>query len=230
MQALGIPSDRAYSLHMSLEREYNALWEETQDDRLFAQYTESWYAVSCVECFLDYTKGSVQNFAKWLTQRNRDSGMRVLDLGAGIGASTRLLAELTGLRTIFHVYNKQSAQRRVAQVLLDGETEEIVTFDEVHAAISTDARAIMAFELFEHLHQPVAVAESLTMNTRVEVICCANSFTQAGDLGHWREYIVNGERIPRKSMGRVFNRVMRDMGWTLEDTGFYNGRPNIWTR
>jgi hypothetical protein len=72
------------------------------------------------------------------------------------------------------------------------------------------------------------------------VICMANSFTRPGDLGHWQEYEHPEEdvssvsevryKVPRKSMGRVLGRFMRANGWKLEDTGFWNGRPQIWTR
>lgn len=216
--------------HQAMEPLVNQLWEHTQDVKLFSWYDTPTYVYSCIDCFCDFTKSGVQSLARWYNEKIGASPYdRAVDLGAGIGASSRLFHELTGVQTTAHFYS-YGLQHNFAKKI--GVTNRDVDRVEVGALLRTKPDIVMAFEFFEHVQNPFTTLRWLTDETKAAVLCCANSFTQVGDLGHWTEYEqeFEGPSIDRKAMGRAFGKWMRDHGWKNEDTGFWNGRPQIWTR
>lgn len=199
-------------------------WEEAQDPSyLLPEYATNWYALTLVECFSKYTREHTRQFAKWWNEHGYEG--EVLDLGAGIGASTRLFHELTGATSLCHVYSPGSQLDIAAKIAPPG---LVVTNDESAVLRDTRPSGVMAFELFEHVREPIGLVDAVT-NSTTQVLCVANSFG-ARDFGHWRTYRVGSRDVPHGEMGRVFGRAMRDRGWYSQETGFWNARPSIWTR
>lgn len=204
--------------------EFAKKWEEAEDPTtLMGEYASDWYALTLVECFCNYTAANVKRFASWWGDRSGD----VLDLGAGIGASTRLFEELTGSECTCHVYGPggqmEIAKRLVGPSTILKSSDERAVFEQW-----IQPSGVMAFELFEHIREPVALGQTI-FDAGVEVLCCANAFG-AVDFGHWRSYLVDGIEVPRDKIGRVFARRMREMGWKHVKTDFWNDRPSIWVR
>ena len=238
MEVMG-HTDEVRLAHMAFEPVVNDLWELTQSPSLFAWYGTPMYAYSCVECAADFSLGYARLFAQWLDGNANDSNFmgprkeyhgrpRILDVGAGIGATTRLLHELTGLNVTFHGYDSLSYQNIIARQLFEDIEHDEEVGDAAEAVARSRAGAVVMFELLEHEQDPIAVLEGLNGHNRV--LCLASSFTQERDLGHWKEYVHGSETFTRRQMGRALNTFLRDSGWKLEDTGFWNGRPQIWTR
>lgn len=198
-------------------------WEDATDPAyLLPEYASDWYALTLVECFCGYTRGNTRSFAKWWNENGYEG--TVLDLGAGIGASSRLFQELTGAETLCHVYSPGS-QLEIARKITKG---IVVGEDERAILVKTRPVGVMAFELFEHVQDPIELITAITDST-AKVLCVCNSFG-ARDFGHWRRYHVGRKWIPYGSMGRVFGRAMREQGWIKQKTAYWNDRPSIWTR
>jgi hypothetical protein len=236
-------------LHMQFEPVVDGLWELTQDPGLFEWYDTPMYAYSCVECAADFAMGYARLFAQWLETEIEvgDPGgpfhrakwgdhfkvKRVLDYGAGIGASTRLMGEmLPGRQVMFSCYTSQSAQWRVWKELMKDAPVPNYSYGYEGKHVEDAPNAVCFFDVLEHEKRPFDVVKKFMDSRACRVICMANSFTQEGDLGHWKEYKfdASGLKASRKGAAAALRGRMRNAGWRSVDTGFWNSRPEIWVR
>jgi SAM-dependent methyltransferase len=227
--ALGITEQRRQRLWEEDRVAWQRWWSEAtvaEQAAYLPEYQSGWYGVVALECFSDHSAGATRRFAGWFNDAGLDG--RVLDVGAGIGATTRLFAELTGATTIGHAYG-QGAQLEVMRRLLDDApgTSIVVNPDEVAAVADVRPYAVLAYELVEHLREPLTFIRALT-DLDVRVLSCANSFVD--DFGHWSSYLCDGDEVPRDRMAKRFGAEMRALGWSPVKTGFWNNRPQVWTR
>jgi hypothetical protein len=209
----------------------NRLWEETQDEKLFSWYDSFMYAYVCVESYCDFTHGYVASLAGWwntFSLMTQDSF--VLDIGAGIGASSLRFRELTGCATMMQSYGEGTQAEVFKHLARDGGSDEtFATFEEpVNAIRELKPDALLLFDVLEHDLHPMEIPQ-VAMENGTNLICCANSFTEASDLGHWKQYSFGDRLVERRLAGREFGKAMRGMGWKAEETSFWNGRPQVWT-
>jgi predicted O-methyltransferase YrrM len=249
MDVLG-HTDEERLAHMKFEPVVDEIWELTQDTGLFSWYSSPMYAYSCVDCACDFAMGYARMLANWLEQQDYRTTLpntnakafnvkRVLDYGAGIGASTRLLAEmLPDVEVMYNAYDTYcNAQVKVAKRLFHGLREDSgrdVLYDLYAQNFDPSEwkpNAVLFFDVLEHERKPFEVVQSYMKSRACRVIVMANSFTQPEDLGHWKDYIFEGSmEVPRKDAAKVLRRLMREAGWKVTLTGFWNNRPEIWVR
>jgi SAM-dependent methyltransferase len=219
-------TDDQRKLHLELEPIVDRLW--SQGDRDFGWYDTPMYAYSCVECFLDFTKGAVGGFADWVnsgeqTKYSLKDGY-VLDIGCGIGASTRYFKELTGLpKVVGQNFPLAKAQQRVADEVAPGLAMQTTV---EHALEIFYPLVIMAFELFEHVDAPLAFVDEF--GPSVGIIAEVSSF-HIDNYGHFPEYHMDGATVPRSKAARAFTEGMKRRGWDVVHSG-WNSKPRVWAR
>jgi hypothetical protein len=219
---LGVTEEQRRDMYERGRPELQQAWAIARDqEALLGQYAEDWYAVLCVECFADYARAYAMRFAEWWGANGSDGP--ILDVGGGIGAAARLVEDETGSRCVLHAID-EGAQTKIARRVV---RELFVCPDPVEAINAVSPRAVMAFDVLEHVREPLPLLRAITASP-AEAFCCANSYVE--DFGHWRTYLVDGVGVPRNAMGRWFGKTMRSLGWRSETTGFWNNRPAIWTR
>lgn len=222
--ALGLDNDRA-KLHMAIEPIVDKLW--SQGERDFSWYDTPMYALSCVECFVDFTKGGAAGFAQWLVGEGaRYEVKTVVDFCCGVGASTRYMMEKApGIAFIAHNYSNATMQTRVASAVLEPVGNGVLVADEPDMFPKFDA--IAAFELLEHVEKPLEMVDAWEeMGARV--IGEVSSF-HIDNYGHFPVYELDDVKVGRSDAARVFTRHMKERGWVNAWSG-WNGKPRVWLK
>jgi hypothetical protein len=216
-------TDRQAELHMALEPIVDGLWSEGERD--FYWYGSAMYAYSCAKCFIDFSKGYSASFAEWLLGDGKGLHVgSVVDWGAGIGATSRLVEELTGIESVIHNYPSAGPQIAVANQMQVG---QVLANSPQELGFEYDA--VMAFELFEHVTDPLELVGLLEMaSPKMKVLCEASSF-HIDNYGHFDCYQFGGENVAREHASRRFSAGLKGMGYELVSS-FWNNRPRVWLR
>jgi hypothetical protein len=230
--------------YLDMEPAVARLWTAGEHD--FSYYSSPFYAYESVTCFAGFTKGATRWFARWAADNVGFYGKRlneVLDYGCGVGASSRLFTELTGIGTIAHYYGgigtaKTMEPGTCPKQMLVG-TAICQGSQVTHVASSSPQQlrtyqglhwdGVMAFELFEHELDPVALFDDLVKEPNTWIVCEASSFTTGDKYGHFPVYNVGEEAVDRRAMPRRWRRELEARGWVLADSG-WNARPKVWVR
>lgn len=212
-QALGHTKEQRL-LHMSFEPIVNKLWEAGERD--FSWYDTPMYAYSCVACFLDFSKTNAGFAAQFAKEHGLDD---IVDFYSGIGATSKLMAELSGLPVVAHASMGANAQATIIHAL----GLHVLHADRVPTRSGGNSM-FCAFEVFEHIEDPLALVDEVTRKG-YRFIAEASSFNQP-DYGHFPSYAGN---VPRAQMNRVFRTGLRERGWKEAASG-WNSRPMIWER
>lgn len=148
----------------------------------------------------------------------------VIDLGCGVGYTTAALKELFPNAVVRGTNIPATFQYSVAQAV--GMRRDFT----MQGSPQGDADLVFAAEYFEHFQKPTVHLCGVLAECNPKYLIVANSFGSTS-VGHFDEYYDHYNRtVHRSQMGRVFNRVLRDAGYDMIDTNFWNNRPTIWQR
>ena len=149
----------------------------------------------------------------------------ILDFGAGIGASTIVLKQLFPKSTVYY-YDISKPEKAFAKYLAHKAGVDIQFIDSMKRAKGVGL--ICASEVFEHIENCVEVLrECIAVKPRYFSI--ANAF-RAVALGHFPVFKVDGEAVPNKKIGRIFNGTLRSAGYKQMGIHFWNNRPSVWEK
>lgn len=167
-------------------------------------------------CWWVYTRKIIDTFfKKYKILSNRV----VADLGNGIGLSTKQIQEYVGQKT--YGTNVPGPQFSYAQKKLG------VFMRSIPIAVTS---YIFAFEYFEHFENPIKHLDYLMEKTNAIGLVCANAFGSKS-VGHFDVYKdEKGMSVSNKVIGRKFSARLKHHGFWKVDTGFWNNRPQVWTR
>jgi hypothetical protein len=202
------------------ERWYKSLesgtpWYEVYGMREFV--VESW------ACFVTYSRRYLMSLSK--IREKLGTVKTVTDLGCGIGLTTAYLKSLF-------------PEAAVVGTNLKGDQFDVATktgldcgFSVVEAETRKGVDLLFASEYFEHFRSPIEHLGELlgSGDERPRVVMTANSFSLRS-IGHFPSYLINGAEVGYKKAQRQFNIAMRASGYTEVETGFWNGRPAVWSR
>jgi SAM-dependent methyltransferase len=228
--ATGINCDlpTAEALDIALTEKWFAYYEPQHLE--YEMYASPEYAVSAYFCYATQSKAHIRQLAKWI-DRYCSPGQRILDVGAGIGATSALLQDLLPHHQVFYS-NLPGYQQTAAELLFEktGSKVQIVEDD-----TGIGASVVLALEYMEHFEEPALEMQRLLSPPSVRVFADVSSF-QFSCAGHWSTYKFGGVRAGRKQARRHYNEAIRNLRFTsahkvIEGTKpFWNNRPAVWLR
>jgi SAM-dependent methyltransferase len=148
----------------------------------------------------------------------------VVDLGCGIGYSTAALKEIFPDATVIGTNLCDTIQYKFAKSISKEYDFKLTS----NLSTISNVDIIFASEYFEHFECPIDhLKDVLKLNPKYLII--ANAFGPKA-IGHFDFYKINGISVDAKTTGKMFNRYLKDVGYSKMKTGFWNNRPAIYER
>ena len=95
--------------------------------------------------------------------------------------------------------------------------------------LESHADLVFASEYFEHWEAPVEHLEEVLAKATPKALVIANAFGSKS-VGHFDVYKDRGVDYIPKAISRKFNQCLRNHGYSLVQTKFWNGRPTVWIK
>lgn len=149
----------------------------------------------------------------------------VVDLGCGCGQTSAMLSALFPGAAVFGTNLRDTTQWRVAASYA---RDYNFTLVQDVTSLPVPAGLVFASEFFEHLEDPIPYLWAV-LALQPSHLLIANAFN-AEAIGHFRTYRVNGRRADGRETSRAFNAVLREAGYTKQNTALWNNRPSYWKR
>ncbi len=147
----------------------------------------------------------------------------IVDLGCGFGYTTKGLKELFPKANVYGTNIEDTFQFKMAS--LDKNINIVSKIQDVKH--QTDL--VFASEYFEHFEKPIDHLIEVINHGKPIFLILANAFGSRS-VGHFNYYYHNGEKIENSSIGRLFNKTLRDHGYQQVKTKLWNNRPAFWAK
>jgi len=147
----------------------------------------------------------------------------IIDLGCGIGYTTAGLKELFPKAKVYGTNIEDSYQWKVASEL--GKKYKFSLLPDAFQNKSIDL--IFASEYFEHIENAVEHVADIINNCHPKILIIANSFGTES-VGHFIKYKYMDGWYDGKATSRMFNNILRKMGYEKIDTKLWNNKPAYW--
>lgn len=216
--------------HMSIEaRWYDALDGGKPD---YGVYNDDYYISDIWACWCVYSRKYLLELKKPRESLDGVSIIKALgpirhvaDLGCGFGYTTAAIKELFPKAEVCGTNLKGTTQYAVATDI--GKQRGFSVVPDIMNLPSGQADLIFASEYFEHIERPVEHLIHVCKTAKPRALIMANAFG-ARSTGHFNVYKNGDEVIPNKKIGRLFNKTLRELGYTQLKAGLWNNRPAIW--
>lgn len=207
----------------SVELTCNQYWYDTHDLSIYSKID---YVYIALFSYYDWSHRYIKELTKIF---NPGELKTIIDFGAGIGAST-MFADDTFRPDIIYYQNLRGKQWDFAAQLLYDNTNVRMVEDIANCG---KVDMIFAFELFEHIHEPVQLLRYMVDKCHPKYICTANAFRQKA-YGHWEVFEVDDKIIPNTAMTRVLHAEFKKLGYVTDERclhpKFWNTRPRVWVK
>lgn len=217
-------SNSELRLLYELEQKWYKSIEDGYPD--YSIYSDYRYIIDTWVCWKIYSRKYLLTIGK--TEVINSEIKNVIDLGCGFGYTCAGLKELFPSANIYGTNFEDSIQYKVCSSLGILRGFKMVP-DIKSLPINFEADIVFASEYFEHIYSPVNHLEDIIIRTSPKYLIIASSFG-AKSIGHFNNYVYKSELIPNKSIGRIFNNSLRELGYEQIKTGLWNNRPNYWRR
>jgi SAM-dependent methyltransferase len=213
----------------ALEDRWYASLKAGQPD--YSVYDDDFFIGDIWACWVVYSRKYMRMLKKLAPMLDVES---IADLGCGIGYTTVALKELFPKADVHGTQIEGTFQFSVAQEVGSGLTT-------IRPELRGPVDLIFASEYFEHFERPIEHLLDVVRIGKPKYFVIANSFG-AHSIGHFdtyidrrRVYVDEVEQLHDVSMlnthvGRDFNAILRNSGYELVETGFWNSRPTVWRR
>jgi trans-aconitate methyltransferase len=151
---------------------------------------------------------------------------RVVDLGCGVGLTTAALCELFPGAEVYGTNLLDTTQAAVAKGF--GRQYKFKVVEDLNK-IKAPVDLIFASEYFEHVLAPVDHLHEVLDRLVPRALLIANTFTQMA-VGHFYQYRIDGLPVPGFEASKIFNKTLRERGYTKVSTKMWNQRPSYWVR
>ena len=209
-----LPSNKELSAKFE-EFELDNWWYAHYKD--FSRYKSWHYLYAGLNCFFNYSK----NFAVTASQHLKDV-KSVVDVGAGIGLSTMLLADLFPNAKIYYNNIQPSLQAEFFKIY---KQDRIEILNEKEMMQKGPFDVLFASEYFEHFPTPLKQLDFLIDKVRFKRLVVSNSFNVKA-YGHFTCF---EEGLNPRQVSKAFNRLVRVEYDDLK-IKVWNGRPKIYVR
>jgi hypothetical protein len=204
-------------------------WYTSFDERY---YRDKIYVPEGYHCWAMFTRQTLKAANKvieWYLDEVAAPGRKlptIIDIGAGIGASTVQLAQRWPKARVIYT-NLPGYQIDVAVKLFKlYDVADRIEVDD--SGKPRTGEIVIACELLEHIYDPIDFIAPYLTDCRLFID--GSSFTIKG-YGHYPEYANN---VQPKNMRRTLNRFLREVGFTpVNQVGgpkLWNSRPSCWVR
>jgi 2-polyprenyl-3-methyl-5-hydroxy-6-metoxy-1,4-benzoquinol methylase len=211
------------------EKELDNWWYDNYKD--FSRYSTWHYLYAGLNCFDNYSKHSAFYAHQYLGDKQIKS---IVDVGAGIGLSTMLLAELFPKAKVYYNNISPSLQHsffeshKFYRTNCSGLSENDPAFiTEEQMVQHGPFDMLFASEYFEHFEQPMLQTKFLFDNVGFKYLVVNNSFNVKA-YGHFNEYECSGKLTP-KQMSKLWLGYAR-CDYKEMEVKCWNGRPKIFEK
>lgn len=214
--------EKSVNLHplAGLERRwYNSLDVGLPDYRI---YGEEEYLADVWVCWKTYSSRYLK-----LIEKLGLAPRTVLDVGCGLGYSSATLKEIFPAAQVFATNIANTPQWAFAQELADQCMFHLVR-EVSDLSGDLDIDLVFASEYFEHFIEPVRELDRV-LKVRPDRLVIANTFSQRS-LGHFDAYQFGDLWCSGSTASRRFNDALRLRGFMRVKTGWWNNRPDYWTK
>ena len=187
-------------------------------DKAYSVYNDQYYFVDMFDCFRLYSKKYIKSLSSLNFKVNK-----ILDLGCGIGLTTRLLGQIYPDSKRYATNLKDTKQWNYCKEYGDFNLVESVE------DVNEDVDLLFASDYFEHIEKPIEQIRQVISKVNPKYLILGNSFN-TWSAGHFINYYHDGEMVDQSKMSRIFNKYLRDNGYTNIKTKFWNNRPTVWER
>ena len=221
---------RFEELHALEKQWYHSLSINEPD---FSVYDDDLILADLWACWAVYSRGYLKTIAsdKSLGDKSivTDIGPEitsVIDLGCGIGYTTAALKKIFPNAEVYGTNIEDTKQYAVAQ-----ENGRIFGFSmKPRVSLARNkGTLVIGFEYFEHFYNPIEHLIELIGSVSPSHLILANSFSSRS-VGHFNEYSYRNTLYDNKTISRVFNKELRQMGYIKVKTKCWNDRPAYWKK
>lgn len=224
--ALTLPIDKKASMAFE-EKELDNWWYDNYLD--FSRYKSYHYLYAGLNCFDRFSKPCAIYAKQYLDDKDIKT---IVDVGAGIGLSTMMLAELFPEARVyynnitpslqadfFEAHKHYCSAQNVPQAITEKDMMQHGPFD-----------MLFASEYFEHFEDPMKQTVFLLDQVGFKQLVINNSFNVKA-YGHFKEFRVSTEVEPLvpKKMSKLWLRFVRALYDEME-VKCWNGRPKIFEK
>ena len=229
---LQLPNDKKTSMAFE-EKELDNWWYDNYKD--FSRYKSYHYLYAGLNCFDRFSKPCAIYAKQYLGDRKIKS---IVDVGAGIGLSTMLLADLFPEAVVYYNNITPSVQAdffKNHKGYGRGEwgAPTIGTITEKEMMQHGPFDMLFASEYFEHFEDPMKQTDFLLNQVGFKHLVINNSFNVKA-YGHFNEFKHNKildmyEVLQPKQMSKMWLKAVRQDYYEL-DVKCWNGRPKIFEK
>ncbi len=223
---LQLPTNKKASMAFE-EVHLDNWWYDNYKD--FSRYTSWHYLYAGLNCFDRFSKPCALYAKQYLGDKKIKS---IVDVGAGIGLSTMLLADLFPEAVVYYNNITPSAQATFFKEHKGyGKAEfgrpTIATLTEQDMERHGPFDMLFASEYFEHFEEPLEQTNFLLNQVGFKYLVINNSFNVKA-YGHFKEFKHN-ETLAPKQMSKAWLKAVRKDYKEL-DVKCWNGRPKIFEK
>ena len=225
--ALTLPQDKKTSMAFE-EKELDNWWYDNYPD--FSRYKSYHYLYAGLNCFDRFSKPCAFYAKQYLGDRKIKS---IVDVGAGIGLSTMLLAELFPEAKVYYNNITPSLQAEFFEAHKGyrannvQESARVADITEKEMMQHGPFDMLFASEYFEHFEYPMRQTDFLLNQVGFKHLVINNSFNVKA-YGHFKEFKHNETLTPKK-MSKFWLKTVRESYYEL-DVKCWNGRPKIFEK
>lgn len=185
-------------------------------------YAEPLYFCDIWYCWKTYSQKYLRQIGSLgIAETLFESGINsVLDLGCGIGYSTR------ALKALFPVVAGTNLAD-TPQFAMAAEIGAEAGFEVVTTPRAADL--VFASEYFEHFERPAEHLREIIEIVAPRALLIANTFTSPS-IGHFPAYRDGTNTLRGVEMSKAFNATLRAAGYVQQKTKMWNQRPALWRR
>ena len=196
-------------------------WVKNEEDN--SLYEKEDYVYDAWECFKVYSKNYVKLTTDFLNTYKFNS---ILDYGAGLGLTTKLLANNFPDKQVYYL-NLRGSQWDFSSNYLSN-TPNVKMIENITSLGDVDV--VCAWEFFEHIKKPCEILDKI-LQLNPNILSIANSFG-ATAYGHYSTYECGGELFTRKTVSKAFNKHLKLKGYKINPHThqFWNNRPTLWEK
>lgn len=205
---------------------------------LYSVYDDPVMLLDVFACFVVYSRNYLRslcntNFPKIFEDVSPLT--HVLDLGCGVGYTTKALSEIFKKANVYGTNFDDSRQMKFCERQWSNEPRcKFMDLDSVYSEIDR-VDLVFASEYFEHLEEPITELKEIIRNLKPKWIVVANAFNTKS-VGHFHQYHIKRENsdtteiVHAKEMSKEFIAFVIFQGYDRVQTTIWNNRPTIYRR